>query len=201
MPDTDLADEETLPEFEPIEPPRGRWVLVKLGLPVLGVLAGITALLVTLEPGVRRNVFVFLGAYLVPGGIDAAPPLGVSLLDLEPIWIVGLIHYFDLWLTAFWVWNLDHLARFDVIDRRVEKSRQRAHQLWERFPWLRVASAPGLALFILIPIPTTGSFTGIAIGKLIELPDLAIYVASIVGTLVRISLLAFGADAIFTSLA
>lgn len=190
------APGQPLPEFEPIEPPHGRAALLKIGAPVLGVLAGVVTLLAVLEPGLRRNVFTFLGAYLVPGGIDAAPPLGVSLLGLEPEWVVGLILYFDLWLTAFWVWNLDHLARFDVIDARVEKSRERAHRWWERFPWLRVATGPGLALFILIPIPTTGSFTGIAIGKLIELPDLTIYLASIAGTFVRISLLAFGTDAL-----
>lgn len=193
---TDRESPQTLGELEPIEPPQGREALLKLGLPVLGVLGGIAALLLLLGPELRDNVFTFLGIYLIPGGIDFGPPVAVSLLNLEPLWVVGLLTYFDLWLTLFWVWNLDHLVRFDVIDRRVEKSRRRAHSLWERFPWLQVATGPGLTLFITIPIPTTGSFTGIAIGKLIELPDPVIYMASVGGTLIRVAALAYGFEGV-----
>lgn len=185
-----------LGRLEPIEPPRGREIAYKVGLPAAGVLAGVLALVLALEPALRRNVFVFLGVYLVPGGIDAGPPVGVGLLGLEAEWVVALVVYFDLWLTLFWVWNLDHLVRFGVVQRRVEKSRERARKLWERFPWLRVASAPGLALFITIPIPTTGSFSGVAIGKLIDLPDPSIYLASVGGTFIRIVALAYGTEGV-----
>lgn len=185
-----------LGQLEPIEPPRGRELAYKVGVPLLGVVAGVAGLLVLLAPDTRNSVFAFLGIYLVPGGIDAGPPVGVSLLGLDPAWVIALVTYFDLWLTLFWVWNVDHLVRFDVVQRRVEKSRSRAHKLWQRFPWLRVASAPGLALFITIPIPTTGSFSGIAIGKLIDLPDPAIYVASVGGTLVRVMFLAYGTEGV-----
>lgn len=193
---TTREGEQALDQLEPIRPPRGREVLAKVGIPVLGVAAGLLGLLVLLPPELRDNALTFLGIYLIPGGIDAAPALGVSLLGLDPLWVVGLTVYFDLWLTLFWVWNLDHLVRFDVVRGRVEKSRERAHQLWDRFPWLRVATAPGLALFITIPIPTTGSFSGIAIGKLIDLPDPAIYLASVAGTFVRIVTLAYGTEGV-----
>lgn len=189
-------DEDRLGRLEPIEPPRGAEIAYKVGIPVLGVLAGVVGLAVLLPDGLRDNVFTFLGIYLVPGGIDAGPPVGVSVLGLEPEWVVGLVTYFDLWLTLFWVWNIDHLVRFDVIERRVEKSRERAHSLWQRFPWLRVATGPGLALFITIPIPTTGSFSGVTIGKLIDLPDPVVYLASVGGTLVRVAALAFGAEGV-----
>lgn len=193
---TDRESPGKLGTLEPIEPPSGREALLKLGLPVLGVVAGIVALLLLLGVEMRENVFTFLGIYLIPGGIDFGPPVAVSLLGLDPVWVVGLLTYFDLWLTLFWVWNLDHLVRFELIDKRVEKSRARAHKLWERFPWLRVATGPGLALFIMIPIPTTGSFSGITIGKLIELPDPVIYMASVGGTLVRVAALAYGAEGV-----
>lgn len=193
---TTREGEDVLGHLEPIRPPRGREIAYKIGLPVLGVLAGVAGLLALLSPELRTNVFTFLGIYLVPGGIDAGPPAGVALLGLEPLWVVGLVVYFDLWLTLFWVWNIDHLVRFDIVQRRVEKSRERAHKLWARFPWMQVASAPGLALFITIPIPTTGSFTGIAIGKLLDLPDPAIYLASVGGTLIRITALAFGTEGV-----
>lgn len=193
---TDREGEEFLGRLQPIEPPRGRTVWLKLGVPVVGVFAGVVGLLTLLEPGLRGNVFGFLGIYLVPGGIDAGPPAGVALLGLEPEWVIALVTYFDIWLTLFWVWNLDHLVRFDVVQKRVQKSRERARRLWTRFPWMRVATAPGLALFITIPIPTTGSFSGIAIGKLLDLPDPAIYAASVVGTLVRITLLAYGTEGV-----
>jgi uncharacterized membrane protein len=193
---TDREDPDGLGHLEPIDPPRGRELAYKVGIPVLGILAGVGGLLVFLAPELRSNVFTFLGIYLVPGGIDAGPPLGVSLLDLDPLWVVALVTYFDLWLTLFWIWNIDHLVRFGVIQRQVEKSRERAHGLWERFPWLRVATGPGLAVFITIPIPTTGSFSGVTIGKLIDLPDPVVYLASVGGTLVRVAALAFGAEGV-----
>ncbi len=192
MSGTERERENSLGHLEPIEPPRGLQVWLKLGIPALGVAIGAAFLLLALAPELRRNVFIFIGIYFVPGGIDAAPPLGVSLLGLQAEWVVAIVTYFDVWLTLFWVWNLDHLVRFDLVDRQVEKSRLRGQRLWERFPWLRVATGVGLGLFIMLPIPTTGSFTGIAIGKLLELSDATIYVASVVGTFVRVAFLAFG---------
>ncbi|PSG96178.1 hypothetical protein BRD56_11650 [Thermoplasmatales archaeon SW_10_69_26] len=193
---TDGDERGRLGRLEPIEPPTGWRALSKIGLPVAGVLAGVAVLLLALEPELRRNVFTFIAIYLVPGGIDAGPLAGVSLLGLDPLWVIALVTYFDLWLTMFWVWNIDHLVRFGWVERRVEKTRERAHSLWKRFPWLRVASGPGLALFITIPIPTTGSFSGIAIGKLIDLPDPVTYMASVGGTMIRVAALAFGTEGI-----
>jgi len=187
-----------LPEFDPIEPPTGREASIKLWLPVLGVLLGVAAIWLLLEDPLRRNVLTFMGVYLIPGGIDAGPIVGVSLLDLHPLAVTGIVAYFDVFLTLFWVWNLDHLARFSLIDRRVSKSRARAHELWERFPRLRFATGPGLMLFILLPIPTTGSFTGIAVGKLLELPDWVIYVASLTATSLRVLLIALSAEGVIS---
>jgi uncharacterized membrane protein len=189
--------EARLPEFDPIEPPRGLEAWIKIGIPVAGTLLGLGALFVSLAPDARQAVFSFLGVYMIPGGIDAGPVVGVTALGLHPLVVTGLILYFDLWFTLFWVWNLDHLARFDLIGNRVDKSRKRAHQLWKKFPRLRVASGPGLMLFIMIPIPTTGSFTGIAIGKLLELPDKVVYAASVAATTVRVFMLAIGAEGLF----
>jgi uncharacterized membrane protein len=197
---TTREDVPVLGEFEPLEAPRGMEAVRKIGIPVAGVLVGLLAILVFLEPGLRQDTLTFIGIYLVPGGIDAAPPFAVGVLGLSPWWTVGVVFYFDLFLTLFWVWNLDHLARFEFVDRRIEKSRQRAHSLWQRFPWLQVASGPGLALFIMLPIPTTGSFTGITVGKLIELPDPVTYLASVGATSVRVAALAFGTGGILSFL-
>lgn len=194
---TPREDTVELPPAKEIEAPTGRVAYLKLALPVLGVLAGLAALFVFLPDDVRAGVFTFLGAYILPGGIDYGIPIGLGALDLEPIWIVGLVTYFDLWITAFWVWNLDHLVRFSWIEDRVHKSRAKTHKLWERFPWLQVATGPGLALFILIPIPWTGSFGGIVIGKLLDLPDPVIYAASVTGTFFRVLGLAYGWAGLF----
>lgn len=198
MPVTPRGDTVELPPAEKIEAPTGQVALFKLLLPVAGVLVGLISLFLLLADAPRRNVFLFLGAYMLPGGIDYGIPIGLGALDLAPLWIIGLITYFDLWITAFWVWNLDHLVRFGWIERRVHKSRARTHKLWERFPWLQVATGPGLALFILIPIPWTGSFAGIAIGKLLDLPDPVIYAASIAGTFLRVTVLTYGWSGLFS---
>ncbi|MDX1612502.1 MAG: small multi-drug export protein [Candidatus Thermoplasmatota archaeon] len=195
---TEREDTGTLAEVEDLEPPQGKLALYELLVPVVAVLAGFGALYLLLEGTLRRNVFAFLGAYILPGGIDYGIPLAVQILDLEPWWILGLVTYFDLWITLFWVWNFDHLVRFQWMEERVHKSRAKAHKLWERFPWLRVASGPGLALFILLPIPWTGSFGGIVVGKLIELPDRVIFFASVAGTAMRVSALAWGWAGLFS---
>lgn len=193
---TSRGDTPELPPPDQLAPPSGRLAWLRLSIPVVGVLVGLATLLLWLEGEFRRDVFTFLGTYMLPGGIDYGIPLARGL-GVQPLWILGLITYFDLWITAFWVWNLDHLARFRAIETRVEKSRARAHRLWARYPRLRVVSGPGLALFITLPIPWTGSFAGIVIGKLLELPDLVIYVASIVGTAIRVAIFAFAWDAVF----
>lgn len=186
------TDIEDLPEEVRIEPPRGPVAWYRLAVPVAGVLAGVLLLGIVLPPETFLRTLKFLGIYMVPGGIDFGPPVGVGLLGLSPTAVVGLIAYFDIWITLFWIWNLDHLGRFERVEARIEKSRARAHAVWQRLPWLKVATVPGLALFIMLPIPWTGSFTGIVIGKLIELPDPLIFVASLSGTTLRVALLAFG---------
>lgn len=195
---TTREEDVSLPPAEEIEPPSGRWAWYRVAIPVVGVLAGLRGLWLGLSESLRPRVFSFLGLYMLPGGIDFGIPIGVGALDLEPWWILLLIFYFDVWITAFWVWNLDHLVRFDWIDKRVHKSRARAHSLWERFPRLQVATGPGLAAFILLPIPWTGSFAGIVVGKLIDLPDPVIYVASLGGTAVRVAMLAYGSAGVFS---
>lgn len=191
MPVTEREDQPSLPPAAILEPPSGRIAWYRVAIPLLGVLAGLGAISL-LEPSLRTRSYSFLGMYMLPGGIDYGIPIGVGILDLSPIWIVGLVTFFDLWITLFWVWNLNHLTRIDWIDDRVHKSRERAWDLWSKFPRLRVATAPGLAAFILLPIPWTGSFAGIVVGKLIGLKDLEVYLASITGTLGRVILLAFG---------
>lgn len=183
---------ERLPQEARIEPPAGPVALYRLVIPVAGVFGGLLLLALVLPPDRFLDTLKFLGIYMVPGGIDFGPPIGVVLLGFPPFTVVALILLFDVWITLFWLWNLDHLARFERIEARVEKSRARAHVVWQRLPWLRLASVSGLAFFIFLPIPWTGSFSGIVIGKLIELPDLLIFAASIVGTTMRVSLLAYG---------
>ncbi len=197
MPVTPRGDNVELPPAKEVHAPTGQAAWLKLVVPILGVVGGLLALYLGLPADLRLEVFTFLGTYMLPGGIDYGIPIALGALDLEPLWIVALITYFDLWITAFWVWNLDHLVRFSWIDKRVRKTRRRTHKLWERLPWLQVATGPGLALFILLPIPWTGSFGGIAIGKLIDLPDPVIYVASISGTFLRVLGLAYGWSGLF----
>jgi uncharacterized membrane protein len=199
VPVTERDPEVSLPPEAEIEPPSGRIAWYRVAIPIAGVLAGLAALW-SLDPSLRTRSYSFLGMYMLPGGIDYGIPIAVGALDLAPHWVVGLVTYFDLWITLFWVWNVDHLSRFDVVDERVAKSRARAHRLFERFPRLRVATAPGLAAFILLPIPWTGSFAGIVVGKLIGLNDLEVYLASILGTLGRVLLLAYGSAGVLSFL-
>lgn len=180
-----------------IEPPRGRVARLEFFLPIGALLAMAVLLALVLSRGTMWSVIRFGGLYILPGGIDFAVPFAVTVLDLTPWQVLLLTMYVDAWVTLFWLWNLDHLTRFERVDRMVTKSRARADKLWARRPWLRFASGVGLALFILIPLPGTGSFTGIVAGKLIELPPWEIWTASIVGTSVRVAALAFGFEAIF----
>ncbi len=175
-----------------ITPPTGKLAWYRLAIPLSGLLVGMSVLFTVLESGFRNRIFAFLAVYLLPGGIDYGVPIGVGVLDIPAPWVIGVVAYMDLWVTLFWVWNLDHLTRFSWVDDRVRESRERTSRLWERFPRLRVATAPGLILFILLPIPWTGSFVGIVVGKLIGIKDAEVYVASVVGTFLRVLALAYG---------
>lgn len=180
-----------------IEPPQGTMAKRRFFVPVGLVVAGAATLMLLLGPEARLDVVKFAVVYILPGGIDLAVPIAVGVLDLDPVYVVLLVMYFDGSISLFWIWNLDHLTRFDRIDRWVTKSRARAERLWERRPWLRFASLWGLAAFIFLPLFGTGSFTGIVGGKLIELPDWQIWIASVLGTSVRVALLALGTEALF----
>ncbi len=197
VPVTTREDASSLPPAARIKPPRGPIAGYRFLVPILGILAGALALFLFVEPELRTRLFTFVGIYLLPGGIDYGIPVGIGVFEIPPAWVIAAVTYMDLWVTLFWVWNLDHLTRFSWIDERVAKSRHRTARLWDRFPRLRFATAPGLTLFILLPIPWTGSFVGVVAGKLIGLKDLELYLASIAGTFLRVITLTYGSAIIF----
>jgi len=180
----------------PLVPPTGTVARVRLLVPIGAALGGMIGLMLALGPEGRADVATFAAIYAVPGGIDAAVPAAVAILGLQPVPVILLVAYFDACLTLFWLWNLDHLVRFQRVDRMVARSRDRADALWERRAWLRIASGWGLAAFIFLPIPGTGSFSGIVIGKLIDLRPATIFLASLVGTGARVATLGLLTDAL-----
>lgn len=194
---TQRGDDVSLPSAHRIRPPTGRLAWYRLAIPILGVTLGLLALVLLLPVAFRNRLFGFLALYILPGGIDYGIPIGIGMLDLPAAWVIGLVTYMDLWITLFWVWNLDHLTRFSSVDDRVHKSREKTLDLWERFPRLRVATSPGLALFIVLPIPWTGSFVGIVVGKLIGLRNVEVYLASVSGTFLRVLILTYGSALFF----
>lgn len=197
MPVTPRENAPSLPSAARIEPPRGPIAGYRFVVPILGVLAGVLALYLFLDPTTRAAFLAFLGIYVLPGGIDYGIPIGIGLFGLPPLWVIAAVTYMDMWITLFWVWNLDHLTRFSWVDNRVHKSRGKTARLWKRFPRLRFATAPGLALFIVLPIPWTGSFVGVVAGKLIGLKDLELFVASVTGTFLRVLALTYGSTLFF----
>lgn len=149
-------------------------------------LTGVLLLLVWFVAGgpYARNVSIAGLASLA--GLGTSIVLGEAVLkvfNVQLLKISGLgtwdLAFVAMWVnaaSAFWyVFNLDLLERVPKVGPALARMREDASLTVAQRPWIRRLSTVGVGLFVLSPLPGSGSLGGAIIGRMLALGRVATF--------------------------
>ena len=124
--------------------------------------------------------FLFLGTSVVLGDAvldDQIHLFGMSV-DVPGTWDLA---YIVMWTNAasafFYAFNIDLLERLPLIGPLMRDMRANATQMLEGHRWLRRLSTVGVGLFVVLPVPGSGSLGGAIVGRLLGVSKRATFLA------------------------
>jgi uncharacterized membrane protein len=134
------------------------------------------------------EVLTAVGASLVVFGPTVIfGPAVVPGLALSTWELVAVVSFMSV-LTAFvYAYNLDLFERVPRVGPWLRRARMGASRSLRQHPWVRRLATVGLGVFVLLPLPGSGSLGGCLIGRLIGLRPLRTFLATgIAGVLVAL---------------
>lgn len=191
-----VAADDPIPDVldAPVPPEIPRWQRVLLFLGPFLVTGALYAVLHALvSERLALELLSATGAALLVGtavifGSAVAPGLHLTSWDLAV-----LVMYVNAAAGFFYAYNLDLLERVPRIGPVLVRARQRAHADLESRPWIRRLATAGVALFVVLPLPGSGSFGGCITGRILGLtPRRCFVTVSIAGAVVAIAYAYFG---------
>jgi uncharacterized membrane protein len=192
--ETASLEDDAPPIVEPDPTPFWRkvYLLGPLGLTLL--IAAITYLV---APAKLAGELVVAGlACLVGFGttvIFSKAALGSALEHATTWHLFWVVLYVTVVTGFFYTYNLDLLHRVRWLGPKLKNARHNAVATLRERPWIRRWAMVGVAVFILLPLPGSGSFGGSLVGRLIGLTRLRCFLTvAAAGVLVCLSYAGFG---------
>jgi uncharacterized membrane protein len=190
----DAAEPEPPADLPPLRRPSWRVRLLLLLGPF--VLTGLLAALLWLVASRRIAIEVLTAAGLSFVGMGTTVILTPALVpDLsldawELAWLVMYVNGLSAFLYAY---NLDLLERLPWIGTGLKNTRRRAQRQLKEHPWIRRLATFGVGLFVLTPLPGSGSLGGCVVGRIVGLTRWRSFLTvTLAGAVVSVAYAAFG---------
>jgi hypothetical protein len=181
------------PAIPDLDTPLPRWGrAVALGLPPLSMVA---LLLVTWTLAGGGAAAAVLGAFVAFLGVGSTIVFASAIADtsaakLDATTLVALAAYFCVATTFFWAFNLELAERIPWFGPRVARIHDAAANALHRHAWIRRWATIGVALFVISPLPGSGTIGGSIVGRLAGLSRLATFLAVSIASLVVVAVYA-----------
>lgn len=142
------------------------------------------------------EIAIAAGASLVfgCGVVLGRAALGAGTVASLSTWHLALVVLYMTVVTAFFfTFNLDLLQRVRRIGPRLRLARVNAVRTLAAHPWIRRFAMVGVGLFVLLPLPGSGSIGGSVVGRLTGLTRLACFATvSVAGAVACVGYAFFG---------
>lgn len=110
--------------------------------------------------------------------------VGIHGFDNVSTWgLVAVAAFMTVVTTFFWVYNLDLLERVPKVGPALKRARSRMSEFLKGRRWLRRAAVFGTGLFVLLPLPGSGTLGGSLLARLLGLTRLAAFLSVALGGL------------------
>jgi hypothetical protein len=168
------------PDVPDLDRPLSRTArIASLSIPPLAV----TALVVVVAALKGWAVaMAILGAFVLYLGIGASIVFVPTLTDtaathFDTAALVGLACFYAVTTSFFWSYNLDLLERIPRLGPRFARIHDAAAATLHGHAWIRRWAMLGVALFVVSPLPASGSIGGSVVGRLVGLSRFVCFLA------------------------
>lgn len=162
---------------------RERTALLLGPILTVGVFWAVVCLLASRE---RADEALAAGAIFLtvvgPSVIFGPAVTGTHVFSHLSTWdLVGVTTFFSCATAFFYSFNLDLLERLPRVGPRLRRTRRSMRSTLARKPWIRRWALAGVAFFVILPMPGSGTLVGSMVGRLIGLSPLGSFLAVAAG--------------------
>ncbi|NIR32725.1 MAG: small multi-drug export protein [Gammaproteobacteria bacterium] len=173
-----------------------RAVLTAIPVALLGVAVGAGVLVLR-----EHELASFFGLVLLAfpaGRFLALAPVAYQGFAFSPFVIAGIVLLVETCVALFVSVNLDVLHGLPRIGKGLRAMEQGGEATLAQHPWIRRTTWTGVALFLSLPLPTTGPVGGTVIARLIGLGPERSFAAVVAGDALGVFVVALAAHGIIT---
>ncbi|MBW3582505.1 MAG: small multi-drug export protein [Euryarchaeota archaeon] len=192
---TEVVWDKAVDRFAHVARLEGHEAWARFLLPLVAIALG-ALFLILFHPQDPLRMWTFITVYFAPGGIEFGIPAGLAL-GLDPLWMVAVVLYVDLFGPLWLVWNLDLVYRVPKVGKWFLKLETKAERSWSKRRRLRDLGVVGLGIYVMLPISASGVIPSVILGRILGFPKGLVWLAVFVGSAVRVILYAFLAEQIF----
>ena len=138
--------------------------------------------------------FFFFGKVIILGGIEGDLLDSHSFFTVEQLVVIVL--YMDLMTACVLAFHLGFLFQMPVIGLKLKSLVEDGQFIMQSNPWMKRATFFGLVVFVLFPLPASGSVGGSIIGRLLGMSRLGTFAGIALGNVLGCALLYFFSELI-----